>query len=116
MKNFLILIFLSSLISCKKEAKLTYSELKGKWNMTEAFRNDKKTQTLSGAYYEFSDTSITTNIFGEIGTTPFTIEKMDIVQRIPTEVRYHVTKNQDQTLSLVTIIDNVSFRFTLKKE
>ena len=104
------------MISCKKEAKLTHSDLKGKWNLTEAFRNDKKTQTLTGAYYEFSDTSITTNIFGEVVTTPFSLEKMEIVQRIPTEVRYNVTKNQDQTLSLVTIIDNISFRFTLKKE
>ncbi|MEP7196226.1 MAG: hypothetical protein ABI851_06870 [Saprospiraceae bacterium] len=108
----LILTFLS----CKKEAKLSKESLEGKWKLTEAFRNDKRTQTLSGAFYQFKDTMLTTNIFGDVISTGYSLDKMDVVQRVPQEIRYTVSMNPDQTLSFLTMIDGIAFKFTLKKE
>ncbi len=104
--------------SCKKDLKpgLTLQDLEGKWQLTEAFRNEKPTQTLSGAYYQFQDTVLTTNIFGYDFSAGYTIENMEIVQHIPMELRYTVTKNPDQTLGFLTKISGLDFRFTLKKE
>ncbi len=84
--------------------------------LKEAFRGDKKTQTLSGAYYSFNDTLLQTNIFGEIINTSYRLENMELIQRIPEEIRYTVSKNPDQTLSFMTMIDGIPFRFILKKE
>ncbi|NOT37913.1 MAG: hypothetical protein HOP11_11095 [Saprospiraceae bacterium] len=105
------------LVSCKKDIKpqLSKEDLQGKWMLTEAFRGDKPTQTLSGAYYEFKDTILITNIFGDNFSAGYSIENMDIVQRIPIDIRYTVAKNPDQTMSFLTMIDGIPFRFTLKK-
>lgn len=104
--------------ACKKDSKpsLTKTDLQGKWKLTEAFRNEKQTQTLSGAYYQFQDSVLTTNIFGEEFSAAYKIENMEVVQHIPMEIRYKVTKNPDQSLGFLTMIDGIPFRFILKKE
>ncbi len=54
------------ILSCKPDEPKSDISLKGKWNIHEALRNGKVTKTLKGGYFVYeSDTSFSTNIFGE---------------------------------------------------
>ncbi|MCC6815737.1 MAG: hypothetical protein IT267_04950 [Saprospiraceae bacterium] len=118
MQRLLMGLLLVSFVSCKKDIKpvLTHDEIQGKWLVKEAYRNEKPTQTLSNAYYEFKDSLLSTNIFGNDFPVPFKIENMEIVQHLPNEIRYQVSKNPDQTLGLTMNINGISFRMLLRKE
>ena len=41
--------------SCKKDTLINNSLIKGKWMVTEAHRDGKKTKMMSGAYFYFDD-------------------------------------------------------------
>ncbi|MFN8280446.1 MAG: hypothetical protein U0V49_09195 [Saprospiraceae bacterium] len=113
---FLLICGLVFFLGCKKEAYLTRHDLQGKWILTKAFRGEKTTVTLNGAFYMFQDTMLTTNIFGDNLSTGFHIDHQDVVHMVPFEMRYTVTKNQDSTLTFATNIDGIPFRFVLKRE
>jgi len=53
-------------LSCKSEEPKEQLDLKGSWSIYDATRNGKVTKTLKGGVFMFtSDTSFTTNIFGD---------------------------------------------------
>ncbi len=90
-------------------------DLIGRWNLSEAYRGDKKTQTLSGGYFSFTDTTLVTNIFGDSLVARYSLIKDEIVQHIPNEIRYRVIMNPDQSLALTTVINGLSFKMILRR-
>lgn len=71
--SVILLVCVLGFASCKEEKPLLDVDLPGKWKVYKAFRNDKPTRTLDGAYILFVDdislkTNLDLNI--EIGADP----------------------------------------------
>lgn len=110
---FTALLFLG----CGNDQSALLNQLEGTWEVAEARRNNKRTSTLEGAYFSFSDTNtIRTNISGKEETLSFDLDGQIIQQEGGTfEVDYTIENITDSTLEMTTEIRNFPFRFILKK-
>ena len=103
------LLFGALLISgCQDDKKKQMlQKLSGKWDLQEALRNNKATESLQNAYYEFRpDGSMTTNITGVEETTPFELDKNILTQRVVPVVAYRIDQLDERNLVLATNIQS----------
>jgi len=65
--RFLILSFFSLLLaSCVNDKSIKKEELTGKWIVIEALRNNKKTNTLEGAFFYFDQNRFSRNFLSDL--------------------------------------------------
>jgi len=116
-------LFLSLLtVSCKeapKQPQLDENLLIGRWEITQAWRNGRPTETLTGTFYEFMENgAMRTNLTasGVEEESPFEVNGFEIVQESsPEKVKYSVTELSDSVLTLDMHIKNFPFRIRLAK-
>jgi len=101
---------------CKTEPSLSVEFLHGKWNIINAARNSKKTETLNGAYFIFKDKFLTTNYMGSELQTPFDLSKKKIIQLQPERIEFEAKIEKNNTLTLQSTIKGTLFSFTMVKE
>lgn len=106
-------------LSCTNEPKPNepqITSLHGKWELKEAFTNNKPTQRLDGAFLQFNeDGTMVTNILGmpEIGS--YEMNKSTIVQNTGREVKYKIEKLEANELSVVMNLASKKFQIKLAK-
>jgi hypothetical protein len=92
-------------------------ELLGRWELTNATRNGRPTESLTDLYFEFFlDGKMTTNIGGTTENASYTLNDDEIRQTDSQfDVTYEIQDLQDSTLVLATELRGYSFRFRLAK-
>ena len=116
---FTSLFLMIGMLSCTSEPKPSEPQmvsLVGKWELQEAFTNNKPTQRLNDAYLEFKeDGSMKTNILGieEVGS--FEMNKKIVTQKTSREVKYEIEKLEGKDLDLVMNLASRKFQLKLSK-
>ncbi len=104
------------LAACKNEEKKTLSQITGKWEVAEVFRNSKFTTTLEGGVFEFSESKkLTTNIYGESLVQDFIISGNIISVKSDPKADYKILRCDDTSMTLGSQIEGNDFEFVLKK-
>lgn len=127
MKNsriqLLCLITLSSIsFACTSDAKLdkaSKNKVIGKWEIKEAFRNGKRTESLDNLFFEFyEDGQMRTNILGASIQSNYNISGGKIKQEAGdegVELEYIVEIVTDTSLILSTVLRRYNFKFDLQR-
>lgn len=110
------LICFLGLISCSSEKKIVESDIVGRWEVYQAERGGKPTQTVNGAYFEFMpENQLYTNILGEGMMTGYNIYNNVIVQQGGQKVRYAIEALNEEKMTLSAEINGVDFVLDLVK-
>lgn len=117
MKRLLYLLgFLGILIACKDESHIDQEFLSGKWIVQQAFRNEKLTNTLEGAFFYFDGTIMTSNFMGVEQQANYLLERNILKLTKGLDYTFHLKKLGVQQLELKVEIQKTLFVFKLKKE
>jgi hypothetical protein len=82
----------------------------------QAQRNGTPTELLTGAYFEFTENTLKTNLLGEEASADYTVEKGKIVQKSPQNIIYNAEFTKEQSLILKTTLRKSDFILTLQKQ
>lgn len=112
----LSLLFVTVFSACGDDAAVQSSELVGRWEIKEAFRDGKATDTMEGMYFEFSeDGQLVTNMTGAAETYSFELDGDEIEQRNGTiETDYTIETLEEAQLVLTTTLRGKVFRMVLQ--
>ncbi len=110
-----LLLFL--LPACLLDNEEARQQLLGRWELEQAFRNGRPTESLDQLYFVFHpDGNLETNLTGqpEVGSYEF---DGDEIQQRETSISadFQVESLSDSTLVLRTQLRNYGFRFNLRK-
>lgn len=87
----------------------------GRWEIYEATRSGRPTETLTGGFFEFTpEGKMFTNI-GVGSEATFTLDNYQITQQSTPPVIYTIDESTDSTLVLSTELRSLPFVFKLKK-
>lgn len=113
----LVLIFSFVLSSCGDDNSVMLTELAGRWEISEASRDGKPTDTMEGMFFEFSeDGQLTTNMTGATESYRYELDGDQIEQREGTiETDYTVESLLNQELILTTTLRGKQFRMVLQQ-
>ncbi|MEM6377722.1 MAG: hypothetical protein AAF705_05895, partial [Bacteroidota bacterium] len=107
---------------CSSDAKLdkdSKSKVIGKWEIKEAFRNGKLTESLDNLYFEFyEDGQMRTNILGASMQANYDFSNGKIKQEAGeegVELEYLVETVTDTSLILSTVLRRYNFKFDLQR-
>lgn len=113
------LLLLLALEACKSDSKDTnYQELiLGRWEIREAIRNGRPTETLTGAYMEFfPDGHMTSNITGPPEESPYSLSGTTLSSKSQRmAVDYTIQYLGDSSMVLKCVIREMPFQFTLAR-
>lgn len=89
----------------------------GRWELTNATRNGRPTESLTDLYFEFfMDGKMMTNIGGATESASYTLDDNEIRQTDSQfDVTYEIQDLQDSILIMATELRGYSFRFRLAK-
>lgn len=104
-------------VACENTSPTNQASLLGRWEMAEAFRNQKATQLLAGVYFDFgADGKMNTNLPTTAeGATPYSVEKGKITQKTIQPIVYHIAKLSETELVLEVELRNVPFELRLRR-
>lgn len=104
------------IFSCVPDKRIDRAYLQGKWVVIEASRNQKKTNTLDGAFFYFDQYVLTTNFMGEENQATYELAKDQLKLTKGMDYTFKLQRTADQYLLMTTKIQNTDFSFKLKKE
>ncbi len=109
----LLFTILSS--ACGKDSDIDTTDLLGRWDIREAYRDGKSTDTMVGMYFEFSeDGQLTTNMTGADESYRFELSGDEIRQREGTiEADYKIESLLESELVITTSLQGKHFRMVL---
>ena len=109
------LLFAFLLSACGNDSDIETSDLVGRWDIREAYRDGKSTDTMVGMYFEFSeDGQLKTNMTGADESYSFEISGDDIRQREGTiETDYTIESLLEEELIITTTLQGKHFRIVL---
>ena len=117
-----LFIFLVGLGSCASDPEVKSTEgttIVGHWELVEASRSGKKTESLGGTYFTFTDDKMSTNlpINGAIDS-PYTNLDNIISQSIVNDIKidYTIQELSKEKLRLNTKLRGVDFSFLLERK
>ncbi len=93
------------------------TEILGRWELRDATRNGRPTESLVDLYFEFFlDGKMNTNIGGATESASYEIQDNEIRQtESQFEVNYEIRELSDSVLVLATELRGYAFRFTMSK-
>jgi hypothetical protein len=115
-----ILATLFVLTSCRNETRdVNFKYIYRYWSLSEALRNGRPTETLTGTYFHFTEdgkvkTNLTVSGMEESYDFEMNGNKIELNSQ-PEKVVYAVEELSDSTLSLAFNMRNVPFRLKLVK-
>ncbi|MEO1261211.1 MAG: hypothetical protein AAFZ15_20580 [Bacteroidota bacterium] len=115
--SFIFLTF----VACTEEPNTpTYEDelLHGRWELTDAWRRNKKTEMLIGTYYEFNPTgTMRTNFPSEMdtGDHPYEFDGKIITVNDMENVFYTIDTLTESKLIFTTVYSNFPFKLSLIK-
>ena len=115
-----LFISLFSVISCTEppQEDNTQEYLIGRWDIQEASRNGRPTESLDQLYFEFfEDGSLNSNLTGSTQESKYTLEGKTVKQNgSPMDSDYTIEEISDSTLTMNTNIRGQIFRFRFQKQ
>ncbi len=85
--------------------------------IVEASRNGSPTTTLEDGFFDLlSDTTLSTNIFGQEDVFPVVITEKSWVQSSPEAIQYDLDVLHDDTLAISCNIRGLSFEFLVARD
>ncbi len=109
------LVLVVATVACVED-KSTEVDIKGFWEIAEAFRNNKPTLTLENAFINIeSDSTLTTNLLRKEVQSDYTRINDKIRQVSPEFIEYQIVKLTNDSLELHTEIRGYDFNFILLK-
>ena len=113
----LVVAFSLLLVCCGDDNSIQIADLTGRWEIQEAFRDGKSTDTMEGMYFEFvEDGQLTTNMTGADETYRFELDGNKVQQREGTiETDYVIESLLEQELILTTTLRGKQFRMVLQQ-
>ena len=113
----LLLVLTLSLFQSCDEPKVDNSFVQDKWLIVDAYRNGSPTSTLEdGFFHILSDTSLSTNIFGQEEIYPVVINEKGWLQESPESIQYEVDVRHDDSLTIMCEIRGLAFRFLVARD
>ncbi len=88
------------------------SKIEGRWIIVDAIRKNRNTQTINGAIFDISDTSLTHNLFGQDSTSKITWGPSSMIT--PTDT-FYIDSSLDSILVLKCVLQRLPLRLSLKK-
>ena len=116
--NFNLLFVFFACEEDQKEPSYEKQALLGKWELTEAWRNNRKTETLVGTFYEFEETGkMRTNFPLDMvhGEYEFEFDGREIIQKGKLETIYKIDTLTNSTLIFSTTFNKSSFKLAFGK-
>jgi hypothetical protein len=115
--TLLISLFSVGIYSCTNEPKIAQSDLLGRWEIEEAYRNEKNAEDMQGLFFEFfGDGKMLTNMSSSTAEAQFELKKQTILQRGgEMDADYQIASLTDTSMVLETVLRDYNFRFVLKK-
>lgn len=110
---YLCLIIL--LFGCKSDPPIPAfdgSKIAGRWIITDAVRKNRSTQTINGAIFEISDTTLVHNMYGQDSTFKISWGPHSMITATDT---FFIETNLDSLLILTCVLQRFPFRLSLKK-
>ena len=103
------------LSACVNDGDIQTSDLVGRWDIREAYRDGKPTDTMVGMYFEFSeDGQLKTNMTGADEAYSFELSGEEIRQREGTiETDYKIESLLESELTITTTLQGKHFRMVL---
>ena len=91
--------------------------LLGRWEIQQAYRNGRSTESLDELYFEFfQDGKMSTNLLGGPETTNYEVSEHELYQRDgQMDVDYNIIELTDSILVLSTSLRDYNFRFLLRR-
>lgn len=113
----ILLVLVATWSACRQDQDHTAERIIGRWELREATRDGKPTESLEALYFEFlPDGKMNTNMAGVPETAAYTVAKNTIQQRQSRiEADYTIEDLGDSTMVLSAIIRDYNFRFRLGK-
>ena len=105
--------------SKQEEIKFDQNQLTGHWEIVEAYRNGRKTETLDGTFYDFNkDGTMATNLTPKATPEQFKyhFDGKEIKQEGGAGTVFKVDSLSDSYLDMSMIIQKFPFRLVLSKE
>jgi len=116
---FLIFVGYGSCASDSTEKTSKAPRIEGHWELVEAYRSGRKTESLGGTYFTFTDDKMSTNlpINGAIDS-PYTNQDNIISQSIINDIKinYTIQELSQENLRLNTKLRGVDFSFLLERK
>ena len=115
-KSLMVVLSICFIWACAPDKKMNQDIIKGRWEVFNAERSGKPTQTVNGAFFEFRDQNkMVTDILGEPVQTAYNFYENEIVQLSGGKIRYKIEAVNDSTMTLSATIRKVDFVFELIK-
>lgn len=113
----ILLVLVSTWSACRQDQDNTAERIVGRWELREATRDGKPTESLEALYFEFlPDGKMNTNMAGVPETAAYTVAKNTIQQRQSRiEADYIIEELGDSIMVLSASIRDYNFRFRLGK-
>ncbi len=115
---FSIMLLISACDNEPNEPRFNKQHLIGKWELTDAWRNSKRTETLTGTYYEFQEQDIMiTNLTPDLSEQQYKYEfdGKSIIQKGEPEIIYTLDSLSSSTLIFSMSINNFPFKLAMTK-
>ncbi len=114
----LLMVLLWSVLACRNDRNDDLLEqLIGRWEIEEAYRSGRLTESLAELYFEFlPNGKLLTNIAGMPEEVAYELSGKKILQRNgQIDVEYQVESIEADNLVLTTNLRNYAFRFVLSR-
>ncbi|MCC6754172.1 MAG: hypothetical protein IT266_09355 [Saprospiraceae bacterium] len=105
-----------SFAACKDERTIDAEFLRGKWIVYEAYRNEKKTNTLEGAYFFFEGQIMSSNFLGQDQQAQFILDKNKLQLVKGLKMNLDLKKLGPASMEMKVEIKNTPFAFYVKRE
>lgn len=121
MKSIRLFLCLGSLLlwsACTDDNAVdTEQLLQGRWELVEAKRNNRPTESLTELYFLFqNDGTVETNLSGAVESGAYRLDDQTIEQRNTSmDTDYLIQSLTDSLLVLRTRLSNQNFEFSLRK-
>lgn len=116
--RFIFLGLVALMFSCTWFGDKNAELITGRWELSQAFRNERPTESLDNLYMEFlSSGQLKTNLMGTDEVFEYQYLKGEIIQNSSNfePLIYKIEAISDSNLILTTSLKNFKFRFVMTK-
>lgn len=115
----LSILFIYAIVftGCGKDAVDEGPQLEGRWEVEEARRNGRLTESLRGLYFDFGqEGSFTTNISGMDENGRYEVSENSIAtSEVQLSLDYKINELSDSTLELTSVFQDYRFFFRFRR-
>jgi len=115
-----LIYLLAFFVACTEdvETKENLSLIEGRWEVKEAFRNNKLTETMDGIYFDFrSDGKMVSNFNLRVADVenPYTLKKNKLTEEGKEKRDFLIETLDESQLTVITKYQGLDFRFIMGK-